>query len=316
MTRAQDILILSNLSNTAALKKLKRAIRNNNTDGIKRTYKGPICMNNLINENLDIIRFIDMDNLEFDKIICDVKPVLEDKIDLSFSAIESYLECPFRYSLVYDIIFKTSQVKVQSDGIFVHNAFEVINNANRIRGNYIGDEKAKRIIKGLFVNYNFRKDDENKLEKFTSDILYYYKNFDFEVLDAEYKFNIKNESYTLNGVIDLIYKKDGKIGILDYKNTEYVFKNYDKYKRQLYIYLMALQEKNQKYENLEIDELLVYAVRSRDLVSVPIDVKEFENIKDELNYVSSGVLNKKYDKKVSENCRNCPYKQICGVEDY
>ena len=316
MTRAQDILILSNLSNTAALKKLKRAIRNNNGDGIKRTYKGPICMNNLINENLDIIRFIDMDNLEFDKIICDVKPVLEDNIDLSFSAIESYLECPFRYSLVYDIIFKTSQVKVQSDGIFVHNAFEVINNANRIKGSYMGDEKAKRIIEGLFVNYNFRKDDENKLEKFTSDILYYYNSFDFEVLDAEYKFNIKNDCYTLNGVIDLIYKKDGKIGILDYKNTEYVFKNYDKYKRQLYIYLMALQEKNQKYENLEIDELLVYAVRSRDLVSVPIDLEEFENIKNELNYVSSGVLNKKYDKKVSENCRNCPYKQICGVEDY
>lgn len=316
MTRAQDILILSNISNTAALKKLKRGIKRNNVEIIKKSYKGPMCMNNLINENLDIIEFMDMDNLNIDKRICDAKPISDEKINLSFSSIESYLECPFKYNLIYDIIFKTSQKKVQSDGIFVHDAFEIINNSNRINGKYIGDEKAKRIIESLFINYNFNEDDENKLGRFTSDILYYYNNIDFKVLDAEYKFNIKSENYALNGVIDLIYEHNGKIGILDYKNTEYNPKHYEKYKRQLYIYLMALQEKNQKYENLKIDELLVYAVKSRRFVEIPVDSNELIKYKNELDFVSLGVLNKKYDKKVSENCRNCPYKKICGVENY
>ena len=316
MTRAQDILILSNLLKRMVIRKLKRSLRNRNLEMIKKTIKGPKCIQKLINDNIEIVKFIDMDNLDINKRICEFNLPDDKKIDLSFSSIESYLECPFKYNLIYDVIFKTSQVKVQSDGIFVHNAFEVINNSNKINGGYIGDEKAKRIIKGLFMNYNFRDDDENKLEKFTSDILYYYNNFDVNVLDAEYRFNIKHEKYTLNGVIDLIYEKDGKIGILDYKNTKYNAKNYQKYKRQLYVYLMALSEKNQKYENYEFDELLVYAVRSRDFKSIPINSDELEQVADELDHVSLGVINKEYDKKEGEYCRNCGYKRICGVENY
>ena len=79
---------------------------------------------------------------------------------------------------------------------------------------------------------------------------------------------------------------------------------------------MALQEKNQKYENAKIDELLVYAVKSRRFVEIPIDSNELIKYKNELDFVSSGVLNKKYDKKESENCRTCGYKRICGVENY
>lgn len=79
---------------------------------------------------------------------------------------------------------------------------------------------------------------------------------------------------------------------------------------------MALQEKNQKYENAKIDELLVYAVKSRKFVEISIDSNELIEYKNELDFVSWGVLNKKYDKKESENCKNCPYKKICGVENY
>ena len=39
--------------------------------------------------------------------------------------------------------------------------------------------------------------------------------------------NIKKEFYRLSGINDLIYKtKDGKIGIIDYKNTEHISENY------------------------------------------------------------------------------------------
>lgn len=311
MTRAQDTMIISSLLNKRILKRLKANIRRDNMQGIASTFKGPNCIQKLINNNLGMIRFIDMDNLEFEDRICEVKQPSKEKVNLSFSSIETYLECPLKYDLAYDIIFKTSQEKPQSDGIFVHNVFEVVNNLKR-QGSYVGEETVRDIVYNLYMNYNFNKNDFKKLTAFSDDIVEYYRNCDFKVLDVEYRFDIKGEKYNLNGFIDLIYERDGKIGILDYKNTFYNEKNYGKYKRQLYVYMLALGEKNQKYENANIEELLIYAVRSREFIPVPVDLKELDEVKQELEFVSMNVEDKNYDKSVGKHCEYCNYSKICG----
>ena len=314
MTRAQDVLILSTLLNKRLLKRLNFQVRKRNAEGIIKTMKGPDCINELVNRNIDKIKFLDANNPDISRRVCDVKQGNDEKVNLSFSSIESYLECPFKYGMTYDIMFKTSQEKVQSDGIFVHNVFEVVNNLNKKNNGYIGDDKVRDIVYELYMLYNFNKNDMHKLAKFSDDIVQYYNKCDFKVLDVEYKFDIKHDDYFLNGYIDLIYEKDGKLGILDYKNTFYKSYNYEKYKRQLYIYLLALIEKNQKYADYDFDELEIYAVRSQEFVQIPIDENELKKVKEELNFVSSGVTRSDYEKAVGRYCENCNYKKICGHE--
>ena len=312
MTRAQDILILSTLLNKRLLKRLNFQVKKGSADGIIKTMKGPDCINDLVNDNLDKISFIDMGNLEFLPRECEIKHPKDEKTNLSFSSIESYLECPFRYNMSYDIIFKTSQEKPASDGLFVHNVFEVVNNLNKKNGGYIGDDDVRDIVYDLYMNYNFNKNDMHKLAKFYEDIVAYYNSCDFKVLDVEYKFDIRHEDYFLNGYIDLIYERDGKLGILDYKNTFYNPKNYEKYKRQLYIYLLALGEKGQKYSDVEFNELMIYAVRSHEFIPVPIDGQEMDKVKEELEFVSASIDDHDYEKSKGEHCEYCSYSKICG----
>ncbi|WP_305515773.1 PD-(D/E)XK nuclease family protein [Methanobrevibacter sp. V14] len=80
------------------------------------------------------------------------------------------------------------------------------------------------------------------------------------MLDSEYPFYLKDRNYALNGVIDLIYEIDGKLGIIDYKNTRLEVKYKDKFKKQLHLYVLALRDQNQEYEGKEISELKVYTI--------------------------------------------------------
>ena len=320
MTRAQDILILSNLINkNPALEELKENLKADLSEIEKREIikdipKGNIKIHDLINRNLMKCKFLDEDFSIIPKTICE-KPAVEkaDSFNLSFKSLEDYINCPFKYKMLHDFHFSESTMELNKlRGLFLHNLLETINNRIRDNGNeYIGDEEVLEIIDKFknsfrFANLRLSQDDFNKI---INDVLYYCNTFgkDFLVLNTEQKFNIKKEFYRLSGIIDLIYKtKDGKIGIIDYKNTEHISENYLKnYIKQIYIYLIGLND------SYQIDELRIYAIKARKMILVDVNPESLAILLDELSAVSLNIRNELFECNMNEDCINCSFSKIC-----
>ena len=106
MTRAEDVLILSSLVDNVNPAK-ESTLESGDFENLP---KGPERLESAINENSDTCKFIDIDNIHID--ITPRKPEDEDDsycIDLSFTALENYNNCPFRYKLANQIGFSITE---------------------------------------------------------------------------------------------------------------------------------------------------------------------------------------------------------------
>jgi len=283
--------------------------------------KGPAQLESAINENIEDCQFIDGENLDIK--IKDKSQEGDDEdycIDLSFTALENYNNCPFRYKLANQIGFSVSEKQEIDEGIFVHKALEIINKEIINNDNvYIGDEKVVGIITDLFAksNEDLKEEDpveyEKQLTEIIDNVIYYFNHYgkDIKVLDSEYPFYLKDQHYALKGVVDLIYETDGKLGIIDYKNTRMEGKYKNKFKKQLHLYVLALRDQNQEYEGKEISKLQVYAIKSKKMLDIEIDEAYIEELKAELERVAQNIHKGEFESCKCEDCKYCVYKNIC-----
>ena len=331
-TRAEDELIFSSIVKDNE-EEVQEVINNLTEDTLKGLNKGPERINEVINDNLDYCRLIDPDNIHFEKILKPKDKKEKDEIiNLSFTALQNYNECPFKYKLSDELGFAFKEKKEIDDGIFIHSALEIINKKIKAENNqYIGDEDVSETVGNLFERANllFKEEDpekyDKKLQSITKDVLKYYHKVGnhLTILNSEYPFYIKGKDYAFSGVVDLIYEKDGKVGIIDYKNTSLVSEKYlNKYRKQLHLYVMALRDKNNKFEGRKIEEIQVFAIKYEDkdtddegngkdkLFSFEIDEEYIKNLKDELKNTAEKIKKGKFDSSC-EDCQGCPYQKIC-----
>ena len=157
---------------------------------------------------------------------------------------------------------------------------------------------------------------ENKLETITKDVIRYYHEVgnDLTIIDSEYPFYIRGDNYAFSGVVDLIYENDGKLGILDYKNTSLVGKEFlAKYRKQLHFYVMALRDENKEFEGHKIEEIQIYAIKYQKgdkLFSFDIDDDYIEDLKEELHSTAQKIKNNEFEAECAD-CTGCPYRKIC-----
>ena len=317
MTRAEDTLILSCLVDNVKAAK-QTAIENNEFIDLP---KGPCRIESAINENIENCILINPDNLDIDVLSRKEEDEEEDYcIDLSFTALENYNNCPFKYKLSNQIGFSVTEKQEIDEGIFVHHALEVINKKIINNDNvFVGEDEVKKTIIELFekAREELKEEDpveyQKQLNEVIDNVIYYYKNYgrDLKILDSEYPFYLKDQHYALKGVVDLIYEVDGKLGIIDYKNTRLESKYEDKFKKQLHLYVLALRDQNQEYEGKEISELKVYAIKSKKLIDFEIDETYIEELKLELERVASDIHNGQFSSCKCEDCKYCAYKNIC-----
>ena len=155
-----------------------------------------------------------------------------------------------------------------------------------------------------------------KLEAITKDVIRYYHDVgcNLTIIDSEYPFYIKGDNYAFSGIVDLIYEKDGKLGILDYKNTSLVKSQYlAKYRKQLHLYLMALRDENREFDGRKIEEIQIYAIRLKDddkLFSFNIDEDYIGELKEELSRTAEKIRNDEFEANC-DDCSGCPYTKIC-----
>ena len=326
ITRAKDTLILSNISeNSEDL--LDKAFKQANDDGLddktKKQYfnlvpKGNKKVQHIIDAN-DYCKPL-RNNFEIiEPTVCKKDDVKGEPIKLSFTSLMNYQQCPLKYRLANDFGLKTTDTRRMSDGIFVHKVFEVINKLIKENDNvYIGDERVKSTLTNLFYKTKLEEtpneDNSQKLARITDDVLYYYHNFgkDLKIIDCEVPFYIKKENYSLNGVIDLLYEtKDGKVGILDYKNTKSTDKYLQKYIKQLYMYIIGLSDENHKYAGSEITELNIYEIMSKEAKHIPINQAEIDELAQDIETTAQNIGECNFSSAKDSNCDDCPYAMIC-----
>ena len=331
LTRAEDTLILSSISPSGSEDLLDKAIELQNHPGLKDS------------EKKQYFEFVPKGHPKVQKIIdeCEHCKPLRNKyeiieeiernekrnqenqekgetIKLSFTALENFQQCPFKFKLSDEFKLKSSEKRYINDGIFIHKAFEIINKRIKENNNvYIGDGEVKSIVSNLFYIAKLEKTDEDnnkKLKRITEDILYYYHNIasNFEIIDCEVPFYIKFDNYSLNGVIDLLYKtSDGKIGILDYKNTNNPQNHMEKYRKQLYTYVLGLRDENHKFKDQQIDELKIYAIRSKELLPILYNEFEIQDMADNISNIASNIESSKFQSVDSKHCNKCQYLKLC-----
>ena len=326
ITRAKDTLILSNISPEGSEDLLDKAMKYADSDleeKVKKQYfdlvpKGDEKVQSFIDSNLYCKPL--RNNFEVIKPIeCERDSEESEPIQLSFTSLQNYQQCPLKFRLANDFGLKTSEPRRISDGIFIHKAFEVINKKIKENDNaYIGDENVKSIVANLFykskLEENPNEDKEYKLARITEDILYYYHNDgkDLKILDCEVPFYIKKKNYSLNGVIDLIYEtKNGNIGILDYKNTKSGNSYISKYTDQLYTYILGLSDENHKYAGHEIEELNIYAIKSKKTIPIPINPIEIDELAKDIESTAQDIEESKFSSAKGKHCDKCQYSVIC-----
>lgn len=326
ITRAKDTLILSNISPEGSEDLFDKAFKYLDSNLDIKTKKQYFDLVPKGNEKIQ--QFIDSNdyckplrnNFEIiEPTVCKKDEVEEEPVQLSFTSLMNYQTCPLKYRLANDFGLKTTDTRRMSDGIFIHKAFEVINKLIKENDNvYIGDEKVISTVTNLFNKSKLEEtpneNDSQKLARITEDILYYYHNEgkDLEIVDCEVPFYIKKDNYSLNGVIDLIYKtKDGKIGILDYKNTKSANKYLEKYTKQLYTYILGLSDENHRYAGLDIGELKIYAIKSKEAKPIPINQIEIDELAQDIKTTAQNIGDCNFSSAKDKHCDQCQYAMIC-----
>ena len=303
-TRSEDELILSSISENES--------------------KAPGRISDLIDKHTDYCHRINPENININVLKPKDKSDIDKNIRLSFTALQNYNECPFRYRLENELGFTFTAKKEIDDGIFIHSALEIVNKKILANNNsYIGDEEVSKSVETLFekANIKFKEEDPDnyslKLETITRDVLKYYYEVgcDLEIIESEYPFYIKGENYSFSGVCDLIYKKDNKLGILDYKNTSLVSEEYlEKYRKQLHYYVMALRDENRKFNGDKIEEIEIYALKYQKpdkIFRFEIDEAYIDELKCELENTAIKIQNNEFE-TLSSDCEGCEYRKICG----
>ena len=302
-TRAEDELILSSI--------------------VENEEKAPGRIDELIDKHSDYCRRINPLGVDINVLNPHHSISNSENIALSFTALENYNECPFKYKLINELGFKFSTKKEIDDGIFIHSALEIVNKKIKANNNsYIGDSEVSKSVEELFekANIKFKEEDPDnytlKLETITRDVLKYYHEVgcELEIVESEYPFYIKGENYSFSGVCDLIYKKGSKLGILDYKNTSLVSKEYlEKYKKQLHYYIMALRDENHEFKGRDIEEIEIYAIKYKKgdkVFSFDISEDYINELKYELENTALKIQNNEFE-AISNNCEGCEFRRIC-----
>lgn len=93
---------------------------------------------------------------------------------LNYSAINTYIDCPFRYKLVYEYGFVTPPSFMQNLGVFIHNMLQRIHNDIK-NGHRLEDEDIEAYVDEYWTPvYHQKRKDRKMKKKYLDQIIEYY----------------------------------------------------------------------------------------------------------------------------------------------
>jgi DNA helicase-2/ATP-dependent DNA helicase PcrA len=212
----------------------------------------------------------------------------KEKIKLSYSAVSSYIDCPFRFYIRDYLEFQTPTDYYQTYGVIVHNALKKL---------HILIKEGKEIsIQDIIAIVDLYCKEEDSRKKWRDELItdlwnYYEKIPEFikEVLDVELPFSYIDSDLMINGQVDLIIKnKSNEIEIIDYKSRYKEGLHRMNVDIQLRIYNIAL---NGKYKN-QIKTISAYTFKDNQQTRFTNTQEDFEKTKKLVASISKSIESK------------------------
>ena len=230
---------------------------------------------------------------------------VEEIPNLTYSSINTYIDCPFRYMLVYKYGFETPRIFMQNIGIFVHNVLQRIHREMKDK-NKLDDEKIEGFVNDYWIPvYSRKTKDETLKSKYLTDFINYYKKskeFYDMILEIEKPFSHIGDNMIIKGKVDLVAKdKDGNVNLIDFKARKKEGIKDTNVDKQLKMYRYCLNDKH-------INRLVAYTFMDNQKTLFDFDEGEIEDF---LHKMSNDMKSEKYDRNKGAFCGDCQFKFLC-----
>lgn len=212
---------------------------------------------------------------------------------ISYSAINTFIDCPLRYAMIYDYGFVTPQSYAQNLGTFVHNTLQKIHESLKRKEN-LSNEKIEEFVNESWMDLPTNADHNRKMKRdhLEAFISYYNsaKEYYEEIIAIEEPFSYVDKNMVVKGRVDLIAKnKDGKICLIDFKSRTEEGLEKTHVKDQLQIYNLFM---NGKYD---IQKLIAYTFEDGQRKEFPME--ELKKTQDFLNKMSKRIEKEDFFRK-------------------
>ena len=182
-------------------------------------------------------------------------PLIEDMV-WSYSRIESFNDCPYRFFLKYISKCEETDKFYASYGSFMHKLIE-----NYYRGILSKEDMVTEFLTGFSENVKGVRPQESTVQKYIKcgvDYLSSFQPFKYPMVDVEKRVDFEIDGLKFVGFIDYLGEQDGEYYIIDNKSRDLKprsnrakptvkDKELDSMLRQLYIYSAAVKQEYGKF---------------------------------------------------------------------
>jgi superfamily I DNA/RNA helicase/CRISPR/Cas system-associated exonuclease Cas4 (RecB family) len=267
----------------------------------------------------------------------DLNPFEKDKNTgyFSFSAIDTYDDCPFKYKMKYFLKLRTEEENMSLRiGSLYHNIISrffkkdqkpALQELLKIMGEELENNKDD------FKYHFYFKEIKNEMNK---NFINLYNNFSYIIDDPDYE-NLKDKIFTekefvfdidgknkIKGKIDLInLRDDGFAELIDFKSSQKKYSEKDlEEELQLKIYYLAIKKSNSIAELLPdirnrtiLPRYYVIGLEKYNFFTVTVHEKTEEMVTEKILSIISNIKKEKFDINPRNyfSCSSCEYKIFC-----
>lgn len=238
-------------------------------------------------------------------------PSLENEQNVfSFSEIEYYITCPYRYMLIYKIGFKTMPNPYFEFGRSIHYVLSIIHSEYK-KGKKLTEDMVEKIYnKNFHITANLPIFQIVRRKRHGLEAILKYFNKYKEILENIYAVEkdivLKFKGAIIKGRIDLILRlNDSNYDIIDFKTGKY--RDYLGQRTQLQFYAMAIKN---LLDIKNINSILHFIEEDKRL-DVPTSPKNLEKAKDRIFKAICGIKNRDFKATPGAQCSFCEFRIIC-----
>jgi DNA helicase II / ATP-dependent DNA helicase PcrA len=236
----------------------------------------------------------------------------------SYSGLEAYRNCPFRYMAGYFYNISVEEEFNLKVGKIYHN---ILSEFFKGKEGIYTWERLQKIIESCFEKqyFEFRPLRDEIISRAKSDLKRYYDNYlpeNPEKSVMENAFSFKSGRFRIEGRIDQInFPGDGSLEIVDFKSGSARYSKQDlKEELQLKLYRLAIEKDKKNYGDMRIIMKYINLGEEKNAeYLVPDNYYESREVDRMIKRLASKILNEdfKNNPKNFMSCKNCDYKLIC-----
>ena len=212
------------------------------------------------------------------------RPLIDEMV-WSYSRIESFVDCPYRWFLKYIKHYKESDQFYASYGSFMHKLIE-----QYYRGRLKKDEMVSKFLIDFKKEVMGLRPNQSVVEKYIQYGIRYlesFKPFDSNMVDVEKKVEFCIDGIPFIGFIDYLGEQDGEDVIIDNKSRDLKPRSkrttptakdreLDSMLRQLYIYSAAIKQEYGRFPKL----LCINCFRTGVFIEEPFNIDAYNEAVD------------------------------------